>query len=377
MEIKEPNLEEYGINIETYPTYEKELKALETEKDGMNTSGWFSLIAVIIIFIALYLSTSDFLSSILLTGFFGLIIYSFFKTEYFINFFSFGKYKELENSISLLKENFNKKVKPFENAVKNYYENILSDIFETKLYRKRSGSDAFEESLSDFSDKLEISKEINRLLLKTTRINLSKYESYLTDRQINHYFKKNQSKSDSPLLKMVEQEEKKEKIEKQIVPVAPEKTYHIARKIDWDKVNLQRGLTGSQGEKIAMAIERDYLIQIGYSELADKVKNVSKEIGDGLGYDILSYFPDGREKYIEVKSSTKASGQSFHLSSNELSFLQENLNNAVVYRIFSVNDDDATYNFFSSDDKDSSLQILTVETILNSKMIPTDYLVKL
>lgn len=377
MEIKEPDFEEYGINVETYPTYIEELKVLETEKDAINTSGWFSLIPIIIIFIVLYLSTSDFLSSILLTGFFGLIVYGIFKTEFFVNFFSFGKYKELENSISLLKENFNKKVKPFESAVKDYYENILSDIFETKLYRKRSGNKAFEESLSDFSDKIETAKEINRLLLMTTRINLSKYEEYLTGRQIDHYFKKSQSKNGSPLLNIVKQEEKKETIEKQIVPVAPEKIYHTARKIDWDKVNQQRGLTGSQGEKIAMAIERDYLIQIGYSELADKVKNVSKEIGDGLGYDILSYFPDGREKYIEVKSSTKANGQSFHLSSNELSFLQENLSNAVVYRIFSVNDDDATYNFFASDDKDSSLQILSVETILNSQIIPTDYLIKL
>ena len=37
----------------------------------------------------------------------------------------------------------------------------------------------------------------------------------------------------------------------------------------------------------------------------------------GLGYDILSFYPDGREKYIEVKT-TSGVGSTFELTANEL-----------------------------------------------------------
>lgn len=44
-----------------------------------------------------------------------------------------------------------------------------------------------------------------------------------------------------------------------------------------------------------MNIEKKYLTSINREDLSQKVEHRSKNQGDGLGYDILSFFEDGRE----------------------------------------------------------------------------------
>lgn len=50
---------------------------------------------------------------------------------------------------------------------------------------------------------------------------------------------------------------------------------------------------------------------------------MSEEDGDGLGYDILSFEPDGRERLIEVKTTNGWERTPFHISRNEFQVSEE------------------------------------------------------
>lgn len=72
---------------------------------------------------------------------------------------------------------------------------------------------------------------------------------------------------------------------------------------------------GEEAENLVFESERQRLIDLGKIDLAEKVKIVSADMS--LGYDILSYEVDGKERYIEVKG-TPAEYSTFFLSAHEL-----------------------------------------------------------
>lgn len=80
------------------------------------------------------------------------------------------------------------------------------------------------------------------------------------------------------------------------------------------------------------------MIEQGRRDLADKVMWISRDSGDGYGYDILSYeiTDDGfKDIYIEVKS-TKNINDDFIMSANELKFATEHQDNYKLYRVAKV-----------------------------------------
>jgi len=83
--------------------------------------------------------------------------------------------------------------------------------------------------------------------------------------------------------------------------------------------------------------------------LADKVRHVSVEDGDGMGYDILSFFQNGNEKYIEVKSTTGNATTPFYMSQNELNFIQSHHSNAVIYRVL-ITENEPKLKVYSSEE---------------------------
>lgn len=58
---------------------------------------------------------------------------------------------------------------------------------------------------------------------------------------------------------------------------------------------------GKQGEARVFHHECDALIAAGQRELARKVRWIAEEDGDGAGYDILSFTPDGRESCLRSR----------------------------------------------------------------------------
>ena len=88
------------------------------------------------------------------------------------------------------------------------------------------------------------------------------------------------------------------------------------------------------GEDFAVQFERWRLIQLGVGQLADRVEHVSETRGDGLGYDVLSFESDGRERFIEVKTTTFGERTPFFVSANEMRFAQSEPERFRLYRLF-------------------------------------------
>ncbi len=91
---------------------------------------------------------------------------------------------------------------------------------------------------------------------------------------------------------------------------------------------------GKAGEEFALSFERWRLIQIGTAQLADRVEHVSVTRGDGLGYDVLSFEPDGRERFIEVKTTAFGQTTPFFVSAHEARFARQNEPSFHLYRVF-------------------------------------------
>jgi hypothetical protein len=96
---------------------------------------------------------------------------------------------------------------------------------------------------------------------------------------------------------------------------------------------------GMIGEKIVLEFEKRKLISIGKEKLADKIEWISKEQGDGAGFDILSRYPNGKDKYIEVKSTKLSREAPFYFTRNELHFSREHAEDYHLYRLFNINEE--------------------------------------
>ena len=105
-----------------------------------------------------------------------------------------------------------------------------------------------------------------------------------------------------------------------------------------EKEQLNRKL-GLLGEEFVLAYEKWQLMTSGKESLADQVRWISKEEGDGAGFDILSRNPNGTDKYIEVKTTKLGKETPFFFSRNELLFSQENRKNYHLYRLFNFDRD--------------------------------------
>lgn len=75
---------------------------------------------------------------------------------------------------------------------------------------------------------------------------------------------------------------------------------------------------GEAGEIAVAAFEHRQLWVAGKRKLADRVEHVAKTKGDGLGFDVLSFEHDGRERLIEVKTSRLAKMTPFFVTKNEV-----------------------------------------------------------
>ena len=101
-------------------------------------------------------------------------------------------------------------------------------------------------------------------------------------------------------------------------PVDPEFMAAIGRKYDVAERDARNRALGKAGEEIVLQHEQSSLRQAGREDLADKVRWTAIQDGDGFGYDIASFEPNGRERLIEVKTTNGWERTPFHISRNEL-----------------------------------------------------------
>ena len=91
----------------------------------------------------------------------------------------------------------------------------------------------------------------------------------------------------------------------------------LVRKFDPVERDFRNRSLGKAGEEFVLEVERKRLARLERPDLARKVRWVAMEDGDGAGYDILSFEPNGRERLIEVKTTNGAARTPFFLTRNE------------------------------------------------------------
>lgn len=101
-------------------------------------------------------------------------------------------------------------------------------------------------------------------------------------------------------------------------PVDPAFMAAIGRKYDVAERDARNRRLGMAGEELVLHHERQTLSQAGRGDLADKVRWTAMQDGDGFGYDIASFEPNGRERMIEVKTTNGWERTPFHITRNEL-----------------------------------------------------------
>ena len=107
-----------------------------------------------------------------------------------------------------------------------------------------------------------------------------------------------------------------------------------AVKRDYLEREAQNQSLGLAGEEFIVKFEHWRLIALGQPRLADKVDHVSQSKGDGLGYDVLSFDGDGKERFIEVKTTTFGRDTPFFVSRGELALSSGAKEQFHLYRIF-------------------------------------------
>jgi hypothetical protein len=108
----------------------------------------------------------------------------------------------------------------------------------------------------------------------------------------------------------------------------------VARKFDPALRDQMNRTLGHAGEQHIFEFEQKKLFDAGRRDLARKVRWVSQADGDGLGYDIRSYEENGRERWIEVKTTRGGNATPFYLTRNENEVAKERPDAFRLYRLY-------------------------------------------
>lgn len=117
-------------------------------------------------------------------------------------------------------------------------------------------------------------------------------------------------------------------------PREAEEYLSIARKFDVAARDARNRALGRAGEARVIAHERATLRQNGAHDLARQVRWVSEQDGDGAGYDIASFQPDGTPRLIEVKTTTGWDRTPFYITRNELRVAEQSREHWRLMRVY-------------------------------------------
>ncbi|MEP0708019.1 MAG: DUF3883 domain-containing protein [Parvibaculum sp.] len=108
----------------------------------------------------------------------------------------------------------------------------------------------------------------------------------------------------------------------------------LVRKFDPALRDERNRQIGRLGEECVFNSERDRLATAGRPDLAEKVKWVARDEGDGAGFDVLSFTEQGEERFLEVKTTVGSERTPFYISRNEKLFSEERRDAFRVFRLY-------------------------------------------
>lgn len=110
------------------------------------------------------------------------------------------------------------------------------------------------------------------------------------------------------------------------------------KNVDYLERETRNASLGLAGEELIVLAEQRRLHEAGKRALSNRVEHVSRTKGDGLGYDIVSYEIDGRERLIEVKTTAFGKTTPFFTSRREVQVSAELGQQYHLYRLFRFRD---------------------------------------
>ena len=116
------------------------------------------------------------------------------------------------------------------------------------------------------------------------------------------------------------------------------------RRIDFAEVDALNRHLGKLGEQFVVEVEKHRLLQLGRDDLAQKVEWVAQTLGDGLGFDVLSFDDTtDAERFLEVKTTGLGKFFPFYVSINEVNCSQDVPDKYHLYRVFDFARDPRLY----------------------------------
>jgi hypothetical protein len=115
------------------------------------------------------------------------------------------------------------------------------------------------------------------------------------------------------------------------------------RKYDFEVRDERLRRVGRAGEEFVVEYEKARLAAIGRHDLADRVEWVTDTLGDGAGFDVLSYDDRDQELYVDARDLRRSAPpdptnfdkyQPFLISRNEVSFSARHAERYSLYRVF-------------------------------------------
>ncbi|MCO5131358.1 MAG: DUF3883 domain-containing protein [Xanthobacteraceae bacterium] len=147
----------------------------------------------------------------------------------------------------------------------------------------------------------------------------------------------------------------------QATPAELEQTLQIARKFDVAARDERNRILGRAGEERVIEHERAVLASAGRHDLVRQIRWVSKETGDGAGYDIVSFSPDGRRRLIEVKTTNGWERTPFHITRNELAVAEEKRTERCLFRLWNFSREPKAFELYPPLDAHVSLTAMTFQ----------------
>ena len=107
------------------------------------------------------------------------------------------------------------------------------------------------------------------------------------------------------------------------------------RKMDFAERDAANRQLGKLGEQFVFELEKYRLLLAGRDDLAQKVVWASQDIGDGLGFDIISFDEaDDSERMLEVKATGLGKFFPFYVTSNEVRCSEDIPQQYQLFRVF-------------------------------------------
>lgn len=128
-----------------------------------------------------------------------------------------------------------------------------------------------------------------------------------------------------------------------------------SRRFDYLEREARNASLGRAGEEFVLTFERERLRRLGRESLADRIRHVAVEDGDGAGFDVLSFEESGRDRYIEVKTTAYDDQTPFYVTRNELRASQELRESYHLYRVFKFRSDPRLYGLIGALDLSARL----------------------